>query len=468
MARTPARIFPSVLMLAGVALFAGCRASSSGPLLSRPLPPTPVLWHAETVVEHADDEILAEFVIEPAERPTRHSPVVVRLDVGGETRSSLVVIGSATEYRLFSGPLRAGPTRLELIQSDPPPTDAARVRILRAEFKCARAPEALRWAPILRGRLQWNPPGRHVRRCRPLTDSDLPLLAFYTERPTETGREYTYSMIWSNEDGGTGMLPPLLMARYGRMVDIEWTYRVEVDQGGNIVREEYHQGPHRTAPFTGRRIGSHPVLGVANDFNTLTDREVEEWMRQDREPLFFALAPVPWDGAGPRERLLDERPWIVRRCEEELVAERKCGPEGVLDPRSIKLIGLRDYVYMEAEVDAPASARWSFGVRAGVGADGAWSHSDHSLPLLRYEQSGWGRTAIKFPLHTGRTRIEEISAEVFGFEPGQTARIESLTAFRLNGEFAREETIFELTETAEFTPGQPRRVLRTDLPSPDR
>jgi hypothetical protein len=42
-----------------------------------------------------------------------------------------------------------------------------------------------------------------------------------------------YSIIWSNEDGGTNT--PQLMARWGRSTDIEWIYRVEVDQNANRV-----------------------------------------------------------------------------------------------------------------------------------------------------------------------------------------------------------------------------------------
>lgn len=46
-------------------------------------------------------------------------------------------------------------------------------------------------------------------------------------------RVLEYSLVWSNEDGGTDT--PALMARWGRSTDIEWIYRVEVDQAGNRV-----------------------------------------------------------------------------------------------------------------------------------------------------------------------------------------------------------------------------------------
>ena len=70
-----------------------------------------------------------------------------------------------------------------------------------------------------------------------------------------------YSVVWSNEDGGTGASAGLLMAQWGRTTDIEWIYRVEVDaKGRRVPGSGVFQSPnHGTTTFRGRYDGTHPL-----------------------------------------------------------------------------------------------------------------------------------------------------------------------------------------------------------------
>lgn len=77
--------------------------------------------------------------------------------------------------------------------------------------------------------------------------------------------------MWSNEDGGTDT--PALMARWGRSTDIEWVYRVEVDQNGNRVAGSgvYQAANHQTLPFAGQYDGTHPLLETCTSNNNMCD-----------------------------------------------------------------------------------------------------------------------------------------------------------------------------------------------------
>ena len=79
--------------------------------------------------------------------------------------------------------------------------------------------------------------------------TDLPLLMWYEVVPTARGRQYRYSVIFSNEDGGTQT--DRLMATWGRTTDIEFIYGVEVDE----------QRPDRRRGIPGARTRSAGVQG---------------------------------------------------------------------------------------------------------------------------------------------------------------------------------------------------------------
>src|SRR5438093_1509493 len=99
--------------------------------------------------------------------------------------------------------------------------------------------------------------------------TDLPLVAWYEIVPTPRGRQFRYSVIFSNEDGGTAT--DRLMATWGRTTDIEFVYGVEVGGDGRILAEQF-QGPgHEVPPFKGRHEARHPLLGVSTDNNMVSE-----------------------------------------------------------------------------------------------------------------------------------------------------------------------------------------------------
>ena len=67
-------------------------------------------------------------------------------------------------------------------------------------------------------------------------------------KPTSRGTRYRYSVIFTNEDGGTPA--DRLMATWGRTTDIEYLYSVEVDAQGNVIADETIRVPStKILPF---------------------------------------------------------------------------------------------------------------------------------------------------------------------------------------------------------------------------
>lgn len=99
--------------------------------------------------------------------------------------------------------------------------------------------------------------------------TDVPVLMWYEREPTERGALYRYSVIFTNEDGGTPT--DRLMATWGRTTDVEFVYGVTLDGQGKVVAEEF-QGPnHEVPPFRGKHEGAHPLQWVSTDNNMVSE-----------------------------------------------------------------------------------------------------------------------------------------------------------------------------------------------------
>ena len=83
--------------------------------------------------------------------------------------------------------------------------------------------------------------------------TDVPVFMWYETEATPRGTRYRYSVIFTNEDGGTPA--DRLMATWGRTTDIEYVYSVEVDAAGTILEHDY-QGPESRSAAVSRHARS--------------------------------------------------------------------------------------------------------------------------------------------------------------------------------------------------------------------
>src|SRR5262245_30094835 len=132
------------------------------------------------------------------------------------------------DYRISLGTLTPGRHRLT-VERDPALSargvgrvsiDLPKIdRLLRGQSTGSTAPSM---APILYARA--NTIGGFT---------DVPLLMWYEMVTTPRGWQFRYSVVFSNEDGGTAT--DRLMATWGRTTDIEYVYGVEVDEHDNVL-----------------------------------------------------------------------------------------------------------------------------------------------------------------------------------------------------------------------------------------
>jgi hypothetical protein len=249
--------------------------------------------------------------------------------------------------------------------------------------------------------------------------TDVPLYA-YAERGPAAGFTWRYSVVFSNEDGGTPTRA--LLARWGRTTDIEQVYEVTASSG-RITREVFQGPDHVTRAFTGRRRGEAPVLLVA----TLNN------MVLDRGRSLAAVRPVPEVvdlSRATRESTMDARPWVYRIMERELAAEGRIAAEAPLDEQWPRVApGPRSHVYFEARLrlDRAVAVAWV----ADEAGRRWWSHYG-KMPLA-IDRDGWVRSAVA----PGPDALGSVAAMGWAClaapdaKPGGSCEIEASRAFVL-------------------------------------
>jgi hypothetical protein len=329
-----------------------------------------------------------------------HEAAVLRLRLDGRYSQHVVLARGegAAEYRVSLGTLGPGAHRLALeldVRLSAAGSRTAHVSGVETEAspRGSASHELLEHAPIL-----------HVRPGALGRFSDVPLVMWAETDATARGTRVRYSVVFSNEDGGTP--PDRLMATWGRLTDIEYAYGVEIDASGRILAEEFQGRDHLIQPFAGAREGTHPVLHVVTDNNMFAER--------GGAPERVAPAPVPADLTGvSREAVMDAHPWTY------VVSAREARREGRVESGAVpgdgKIPDPRRFAYLEACAESRDTAL-TFGV--GIdGGDGVSFHdSDGGQPTFRIARSpdhfpnGCFRGAVALPEGAGRIRALRFSA----------------------------------------------------------
>jgi hypothetical protein len=330
---------------------------------------------------------------------------VLALRVDGRYAQDLPLVQGAgpAVYRVQLGTLDAGRHTLDA-QVDAASAPGARDVTADVAFELVplASPEhvALAHAPILHQRA--NAVGRFT---------DVPLLMYYEVAPLPAGQRLSYTVIFSNEDGGTP--PDRLMATWGRVTDIELVYTVELNAEGASVQEVYQGRDHEMLPFSGERDGRHPLLWVVTDNNMVSDRG-QTRRRHRPAPQRFDLSEVS------REAVMDAHPWTYRVMSEEVAREGR-----VVDgarPGSERIPDLRRFAFVEACAEVQ-DAQLAFDV-AWPGAERLeWVASDAGGPRYRIARSGCFRAAVALPRDASPDPIRAIRLRAHTRPPaaGETA-----------------------------------------------
>ena len=266
--------------------------------------------------------------------------------------------------------------------------------------------------------------------------TDVPLLMWHEVDTVESDKWIEYSMIWSNEDGGTNSIS--LMSRWGRTTDIEWIYKVKIDPGGNVL-EEYFQGPgHSTSYFQGNRINDHPILKTVTINNMVSDEGESDYK-------FFLSPEKSKQEIHSREILMDDDPWTYEIMALEMIAEGKY--ESPADPISPAVSDARNYLYLEFNTQMAGNGiRLTFAAK--LKNDPFWYYSDHGLSSIgAVNAGGWRRSTIE--LWEGTTLDDLDSLQILGSASGSfSITFEELSkVFLLDEDFALLESPLQLDET---------------------
>jgi hypothetical protein len=356
--------------------------------------------------------------------------VVVEYDVDG-TPFGAIVVGEGeltADYRVLLGDLAAGEHTIGLRHSKKrsPAADGSVLLHVPAAVTVI-APmdpgyDALRFAPVLLGidrdlNAISDHPGNAV--------SDVPLLQYVRGVPGVGKTTYLYTMIWSNEDGGTGLFPDVLFSQWGRTTDIEGIVEVDVLDGGTLDEVRFRPDESGTpAVFAGAFFQTHPILRTSSQNGLIAD--------DGDSTLRFFLAPSEFDDTGgARERGMDLDPSSYRIMAKEMIRELKTEPTP--SATSKLLSDQRNYLFVEYDIDVDVSGRV---LRAYAVVDGITYGSDHlqiaSGPLNPKVSDGKARTAIELPEGTTVADVTE-----FGMQGTQamSGTLYAMDVFMLDDDF---------------------------------
>jgi hypothetical protein len=222
--------------------------------------------------------------------------------------------------------------------------------------------------------------------------SDIPLLAYY-ESERASANDLTYTVIFSNEDGGTQTTA--LMARWGRTTDIEWVCETRIGAEGE-ARTIFQGANHQNTQFAGKLEADHPLMFDATVNNNFSDHGQSE--------MRLAPRPLPFDArTASREEMMDRHPWTYRVMADEMIREGK-----ITDERKPgqAINDLRDYVYFDVSSNQTGAA---LSVAVKLKGDPVWRASDWGIANYRIDRSGVFRTTALLPK---RARLEEIERVV--------------------------------------------------------
>jgi hypothetical protein len=328
----------------------------------------------------------------------------VRVLIDGKYSQHLLLARGAddADYHVTLGPVAAGEHRLQ-IQADPAlsSTQAGAPVVSKVDIVVITPAGddyvAQSMAPIVYARP--NTIGKFT---------DVPVFMWYEIVPVPEGRQFRYSVIFTNEDGGTAT--DRLMATWGRTTDVELVYGVTLNPQGQVVAEEF-QGPnHEVPPFRGRHEGAHPLQWVSTDNNMVSESGPAE-VRYAPQPQKFDLTDVA------REVVMDAHPWIYTLAAKEMVREKKLVEDAAAG--SGRIPDSRRFMFVEACTELQ-NAAVAFSVHApDVAGTPRWFDADRGLAQFRIVRTGCFRGGV--PLPAGAGRPDAIRFKAYSLPPRANA-----------------------------------------------
>jgi hypothetical protein len=236
--------------------------------------------------------------------------------------------------------------------------------------------------------------------------------------------DLSYTVIWTREDVGDGVVPAYEWGLWGRMTDIETVLKETVTRHGTVTSASYlscgcEQVPayldeapappvdseEDTAyPSSGTppKLGHHLVLRDATGNNDMSPHGTSNYRMQQ--------VPVAGPAASQsREVAMDEHPWTYRLSNDEITrtTAQSTSPDSLLAGNYPQ--------YLIADIDTAATGTSSIAVEVQLAGDPTWYSNDYEQvtepgPPTTYPfyNGGHARTVIKLPPDWNGARIAAV------------------------------------------------------------
>ncbi|MHB1784546.1 MAG: hypothetical protein ACYCS7_00150 [Acidimicrobiales bacterium] len=263
---------------------------------------------------------------------------------------------------------------------------------------------------------------------------DTPLITYgqSSPDPDRTNTDLSYTVTWTHEDVGDGVVPAYEWGMWGRMTDIETVIREKVAPNGAILSAQYLScgcesaplypdivpenplaggetdkaypfGASGVSPGLGHHIGIRDATGN-NDISPYGSSFAPEGLSAFRFQQTLVAAPAPGQA---REVAMDNNPWTYRISGKEVAREDASST----DPRSI-LAGQYPQ-YLIVDIDLASRATSSIAVEVQLVGDPTWYTNDYAQTTapgppttFPFYPGGHARTVVKLPLGWNGTAIK--------------------------------------------------------------
>ncbi len=364
-----------------------------------------------------------------------HEASMAQLQVDEDTPFQVMLYAGPQffPYRVLLGKLPAGPHQLKVTRNTTYSAPSVALTVKSAKFEPSTTSTIVRHAPML-----------YERKSAVGQFTDIPLLTFCEQKQVAGETVLEYTVIFSNEDGGTSTRG--LMARWGRTTDIEFVYRVVLDPAGNRVSAMIQGRGHNEGAFTGPFDDDHPLLLPVTQNNMVAG--------EGPSPVRYHPAPVVADlSAASREQVMDENPITWRVMMQELQRENKLRSYGQVDGEMISEPG--NYLFIEAKIKNQRS-RTAAIVR--LKGQPTWFTANLGRNDLAIERDGWIRTTIELPPRTTPTQIGEIGFQCLAADREKdagTCQIETVAkVFLLRKDYTPGPSFFKQANPITIPSGQ--------------
>ena len=376
--------------------------------------------------------------------PTNTSTVVdARVD-GGPVQEIVLFAGAAPfRYEGFVGPLAAGGHCVTVTVRP----DLSHTTTVTPEVQVYAVGLAVVPADSADYLLESHTPVLYGRSTSALGDTPLIAYGEQSTDPDGVDQDLSYTIVWTHEDVGDGLVPAYEWGLWGRMTDIETVINEKVAPDGRVLSATYlscgcenlpvypdiapedpAQGGETYKPYPAS--GASPGLGSHLGIRDATGNN-------DISPYgtsAYRFQPALVTGPGPgqmREVAMDQNPWTYRISNDEVVREtaQSSNPDNFLAGQYPQ--------YLIVDIDSHPTGTGS--VSVAVQLDGkSWYSNDYAqmtapgpATTFPFYNGGHGRTVIKLPADWHSSAITGLRLTLNAAGPGTVPSLGPAPAIQL-------------------------------------